>query len=1054
MANTRNSNRNNRSKAAKAKAPQSVKNALDDIRNEVNIKAPPGYVNEGQKVNVDDISVVSPEVRTTVGLSGNEIQVGVQTSIQDLGYTTPVNLGDRITDISLANYMRSRDITFTGKAFMPGSRLYPFFDDVDVSDYCKPDGGDYGDPLICNSKGQVSGTFTIPNEPESGIRFKTGTVTFRLTTSPTNQQFPPPASFADAKYMATGWVATKQATTYSTRAFKYDIKSVSKVGNSIEKTDSVDAFEGVCPRDPISQSFFIYDQGGCHITAIDVFFYKKPDDPAKPQPPVILQLRALDDGGNPSSKILPLGEVVKESEEIVINKIDLNAGTLTVTGNPSGTAGVDVGPWTSTTEVRNKSGVTIPNGTPISMYVAGFNPTDHMIPTRFRFESPIPVLQNTSYCFVILSDSNEYNVWVSQSGPDVTGREGVDAFRASGEINTNIGTNDPIQKDPYVQGVFFKSQNGISWTADQTIDIKFAIYKAKYDISRKGEIDFVNETLPLKTLPLDPFIVQQDSSVVRVLHANHGMPISSRVVFAGVSGQSNGIPLSTFNRAEGFTIIQSELDYYVIDVGVNATTSGKIGGSAVKATENKRFEELLFLTTQLELPETDITWNIQTTSSQGANESINIPYLVQPRRNISPNTNIIFDKPMHISSSINENNSLDTPTGPSTVLTTGLGDKKSLQIRAILASSNANLSPIIDTSRFSVTLTDNRIDNPSGTIPLGSTIDPNTVINGVWDNFQCVPTNDNPAVASTANKIHFSTSTGALTGTNFVSSGTTVTGTGSRFIAELSIGDIIKDPLSGEERTVISILSNTSLQTDIAFNPALGTTTLLTEPPPLKIKTADDNVALHLSKLDVGKLVSINAGVGTDRTFADQYILEVNYTPNNTVVDSDLSAPVKCEVVIDYRPKTAAGISSENVTIIQKDRYIDEIAPSGGSCSAKYVSKTLLLAQSANSLKVMFDCNRHESNQVDLYYKLSLVDDKARLDDTNWTLAEFNLEQNGQLVPTTPLPNDDPDEFSAYEANLIDLPQFNGVQIKIVMRGGNPARVPRIKNLRIIALDE
>jgi hypothetical protein len=1060
MANQRSSNKNNKAKPAKANRPLAVKNskADQDVSNEAVVFAPEGFANAGQPVNVDRISVYSPEVRTTVGMSGNEIQVGVESSIQDLGFTTPVNMGDRIVDISMANFMRSRDVTFTGKAFMPGARLYPFFDDVDVSAYCKPDGGDYGDPLICNSKGKVTGVFTIPNDAENGVRFKTGTVTFRLSTSPTNQQFPPPASFADAKYHATGWVATKQATTYSTRAFKYDVKSVSKVGNPIETKDSVDAFEGAVPRDPIAQSFFIYDDGGCHVTAVDIFFYKKPEDPNKPQPPIIFQLRALDDGGNPSNKILPFGEVVKDAEEIVVNKIDLQSGKLTVTGNPNGTVGVDTGPWTATSPVTNKSGVTIRDGESVGIYVPGFNPVDHMIPTRFRFESPIPLLQNTSYCFVILSDSNEYNVWVSQSGPDVTGRDGVDAFRSPGETNTNIGTEDAIQKDPYIQGVYFKSQNGISWTADQSIDIKFCIYKAKYDISNTGKIDFVNEELPKRTLTLDPFIVQQGQSIVRVIHPNHGMPIGSKVVFSGVSGGSggilNGIPLSTLNSISGFTIIQTELDHYVIDVGTPADASGKVGGNSVVATENKRFEELLFLTTPLEFPNTSINWNVRATSSQGVNESIHSPYLVQNRREIAPNDNFLFDKPMHVSSWINENNSSDTPPGPSTVMGLNLGDKKSLQIQAVLSSSNENISPIIDVSRFSVTLTDNRIDNPSGVLSVGSTINPKSVINGVWDNFQCVPTTDQPAVATTAGKIHFSTSTGFLTGTSFTTSGTTITGVGTRFLAELAIGDVVKDPLSGEERTVTSISSNTSMTTDLAF--AFNTTDkLLTEPPPLRIKTADENVAIHLSKLDIGKLVSIDAGAGTDRTFTDQYILEVNYTPNNVTPDPDLNnQPMRCEVVIDYRSTAAAGICGNEVSIVQKDRYIDEIAPSGGSCSAKYVSKALSLAQPANTLKVMFDCNRHESNQVDLYYKLSLVDDTTRLDDTNWSLAEYNLEENGGLQPATPLPNDDPEEFSGYEANLLDLPAFNAAQIKIVMRGGNPARVPRIKNLRVIALDE
>lgn len=1159
------------------------------------IRVPPGFANAGMKVNTDTVGLVANEVRNITTLTGNTKQDILTSTFQDLGFTTPQNFGDRIVDISAAEFIRSREVSFSAKAFMPGGRLYAFFDGVDVSADCKPSGGAYGDPLICDSRGRLEGTFLIPNK--EGKRFKTGGRIFRLTTSPTNQIYPPPASFGDTKYTATGWVDTKQTTTYSTRIHNVATTLSSVEGTLAPLSSSTTEFTNPCPRDPIAQSFFVYEDGGCFITDIDVFFYKKPSNPNNPQSPIILQVRPLDDGGTPSVRVLPFGEVIKEAYEVVTNEINLINGTLTVKGNDvDGEAGYDAGPWTSSSPITNVSGRTINDGEAIGL---GTVPADDMIPTRFTFKSPIYLSKNNSYCFVLLSDSNEYNVWIAQSGPDVTGREGVDAFRDEGESNQNIGTTENISKDPYIQGIFFKSQNAISWSQDQTIDLKFKIWKAQFETAVNGEIDFVNEELPLATLTLDPFETKNGSGLIRVIHPSHGMAVTSpatKVVFSpaydtvltgtltssgttvtGVGTAFNtelvvgsfiehpitrecrkvtaigsatsltiasaftatydlatqdgvfatsfvvpsgsdlgGFDASTIYRFTGFNIVSAEMDHYVIDVGSNATITGKFGGPYVQATENKRFEELLFLTTPLVLPGTNVAWNVETTTSKGINDPVNTAYDVPPPVNLSANAPFAFDVPCQVSSWINERNPSDAPNpGPSGVVTSGLGDKKSLKIKAVLSSTNPNVSPVVDISRFSVALKDNRIDNPTGTVA-GTDVPASTIVNTTLDEFVCIPSTTTPltgasyltltgtasssgttvtgsgttfqsqlvvgdaikadgevrVVTAIANNtsltinaaftsplagdtvekssLYFSTSTGALSGTVALS-GTTVTGTNTKFLSELSKGDLIKEISTGEERLVVSIASDTSLTVDVAFTTNPGPVSLITEPPPLSIKTANPSVALHLAKLDIGKLVSVSGS----RTIADSYVLEVNYTPNNTIADSVLlGRPCLCEIVLDARPLTAAGFEFGAVTITQKDRYIDEIAPSGGSCSSKYVSKKLVVQNISNALKVVVDVNRDSSNQVDLYYKLDLAEDPRNLDDVNWTLAEWNLDIGGQIVPATPLPNDGPDDFSSYECTLSDLPGFLGAQIKIVFRGGNPARVPRIKNLTVLALDE
>jgi len=1112
------------------KEKKKLKNQIKKGKGKVVI--PEGYVNSGEEVPAGRSTEIADKFRTTTTITGEQITQTFTSTFVDQGFSNPVSFGSRIIETAMAEFMREREIVFSAKAFMPFARLYPFFDDVDVAEDCKPDGGAYGNDLICDSKGRLKGTYKIPNR--EGKKFKVGDRIFRLTTSPNNQKNPPPASAGEGKYTARGWIDVQQETTYSTRLFTVDRGSTTSSSDISLQTSETFSEGKACPRDPIAQSFFIYENGGCFITAVDVFFYKKPTGSS--QPSITLQIRPLDEGGNPSNKVLPFGEIIKEAVEIVTNKVDLINGTLTVVGYDNSDSQIDAttdnsGPWPST-NVTNSSGRAITSGVPVTL---GTVPSDDMIPTRFTFESPIYLSQNESFCFVLISDSNEYNVWVAQSGPDVTSREGLDAFRDEGEVNTEIGTNTPILKDPYIQGIFFKSQNGISWSADQTIDIKFSIWKAEFNTAVNGEIEFVNDELALKKLTLDPIETKTGSSRVRILHPNHGLttdaPIS-KVVFqpnyditltgalssvgttvtgsgtlftselvvgsfiqhpvtgeqkkvtaianatsltiasaftslqlassTNVQGTTfalpdasslNGLDASTLFNYVGHSVLLTEMDYYIIDLGTNATVDGRVGGSQILASENRRFEELMLLTTPLALPQTDITWNVQTTSSAGVNDLITQPYEVLPRKNLTPNEKIIFDKPMQISSYINEHNSGDVPPGPSQVSTSGLGDKKSLNIRAILKSSNKNLSPVIDRSRMSAFLLSHRLDDPRGIS--GSGVVASQIVNDVFDNYQCLPTTVSPIVATTASLFWFTTSTGALSGQSSGASGSiTVTGDiNAKYLSELKVGSKIKVSSSSEERIVRTIASDTSLTVDVAFGVTFGPEVIHTDPANVKIKTADPSAAKHISKLDIGKYLTISGATGT-RSFTDRLITSVEYSPDNTVVDSNLGAPKLAEIEVDYRTLTAATIETNAITITQKDRYIDEIAPSGGSCAAKYVSKKLVVPRESNSLKVMFDAHRHNSCQLELYYKLEPVNSDKHIDKLNWIKGEFNLDINSVLQPAIPDANDGLNEFNTYEATLNDLPGYVGAQVKVVMRGGNPARPPLIRNFRLIGLDE
>jgi hypothetical protein len=229
-----------------------------------------------------------------------------------------------------------------------------------------------------------------------------------------------------------------------------------------------------CPNwDPIAQSFFVTEEGGIFITAIEVFFQSK-DSIA----PVSIELRIMENGN-------------------ITDKVVDNSNTTV--------ASVDV-------KVSS----------------------DATLPTKFVFNDPIYLNQGSEYAFIVRSTSKQYKIWVSRlSENDVT-------------------TGFYIDKQPYI-GSLFKSQNLSTWTADQFQDVKFNLYRARFQTNTTYTCTLKNKPLPDIKLNQNPLQFTQDTSLVTVLHPNHGM-----------NGTQNYVRL---------TNIESDIQPTTLSSALNSTTT-------------------------------------------------------------------------------------------------------------------------------------------------------------------------------------------------------------------------------------------------------------------------------------------------------------------------------------------------------------------------------------------------------------------------------------------------------------------------------------------------
>ena len=110
---------------------------------------------------------------------------GIRTTI--VPQTVRQSLGSRVISVAFVPFIRSRTISFEGYGLRPNTRVYPFFDNIDVSTYVTPTGGSLGGNVVTDANGFVSGTFAIPDpNTTSNPRWRTGKRVFRLTSSSTN----------------------------------------------------------------------------------------------------------------------------------------------------------------------------------------------------------------------------------------------------------------------------------------------------------------------------------------------------------------------------------------------------------------------------------------------------------------------------------------------------------------------------------------------------------------------------------------------------------------------------------------------------------------------------------------------------------------------------------------------------------------------------------------------------------------------------------------------------------------------------------------------------
>ena len=162
--------------------------------------------------------------------------------------------------------------------------------------------------LISDNVGTVIGSFFIPDpNTTSNPKFEVGLKTFKLTTIANNNPIPgEPLSSGEEKFLSSGTVQTIQEKIVSVRNARVETTTTTE-------TETTEAFTGLY-IDPLAQSFACDDTTGVFLTKVDAYFRSK-----DAQLPVTCQIRTVD-LGTPTRTVLPFSEVVLEPEKVNLSE--------------------------------------------------------------------------------------------------------------------------------------------------------------------------------------------------------------------------------------------------------------------------------------------------------------------------------------------------------------------------------------------------------------------------------------------------------------------------------------------------------------------------------------------------------------------------------------------------------------------------------------------------------------------------------------------------------------------------------------------------------------
>jgi len=172
--------------------------------------------------------------------------------------------------------------------------------------------------------------------------------------------------------------------------------------------------------------------------------------------------------------------------------------------------------------------------------------------------------------------------------------------------------------------------------------------------------------------------------------------------------------------------------------------------------------------------------------------------------------------------------------------------------------------------------------------------------------------------------------------------------------------------------------------------------------------------------------------------------MKVTFEMNSTVDNLSPIVDLERKSMTTYANRIDYIKGSEDTGALEYNPPTD---PDGDSGEAIYITKRVQLKNPATSIKVILDAVRNPSAEIEVMYKVLRSDDSNDFDEIGWSYF------NGNGSPDIPVPAvSDRFSYREYEYTQDNISEFIAFAIKIKMNGTSITEVPKIKDLRAIAL--
>lgn len=405
-------------------------------------------------------------------------------------------------------------------------------------------------------------------------------------------------------------------------------------------------------RNPLAQTFRVTEEAGSVLTGIGLFFYSTPSA-SDAQKPITIELRPVINGVPSADQYWP--------------------GTQ-ISVLPS--------------VIRSKASTTFSTA------------TEH----KFTFRQPIYIPGNTEVALVAYTSAKvgQWQVWAGEVGA-------LESGSTTKRIKKQLDT-----------GVMYESSNGTAWQPSQMIDLAFKVYRAVFNYQNSAAyLDIAPP--PLRKLtqntkmnlphvyPRQPMLFTNGSSLVKVLHPNHGFSQGDKVYITGIDSAASVRGMLGKNLVGTRTIDSADAFGYSFTASfggtpATATSTGRGGGNKVKASEQVVTGYYGVVTNTFTPPSTSVNGAVNFTSTKSLYGQDHITGDATPwvsTGELSTNLNFFTQllNPIVIASDVQE----DDPTK--------LNGSSSGYVKVLMSTSNKYVAPSIDATNSYLRTISWMIDN-------------------------------------------------------------------------------------------------------------------------------------------------------------------------------------------------------------------------------------------------------------------------------------------------------------------------------------------------------